>query len=121
MLQNEIYFVQNDHPVSVLTDTNKRLMETSVMDIKECDHPLIGISDGLDCSGCHRVYQQSTSHHNFSTKNNILFGFKILKALNNTDSILRMNPAPNFPFSICPVCVGCRKSRKLKIFNGLNH
>ena len=41
------------------------------------------ISFGLDSSGCQSVFQQST-HHSFSIKNYILFGFQILKIPNNS-------------------------------------
>ena len=38
----------------------------------------VAITDGMDGSGCHRVYNQVQGFLDISTKTYILFGFKIL-------------------------------------------
>ena len=44
------------------------------------------MSDGLDGSGCHRVYQQAGPNPDLSTKNFILFGFKVNSIFSKEDN-----------------------------------
>ena len=73
-------------------------------DIDIASNLKIRISDGLDGSGCHRVYQQAT-HPEISTKSFILFGFKVISISDIENKLIWKNPLPNSPFSIRPVAI----------------
>ena len=76
-------------------------------DLGHCTFPLkLEISDGLDGSGCHRIYNQLPSHPEISTKSFILFGLIIsMTDFSNPPKIHWMNPMPNSPFVLRPVAL----------------
>ncbi|KAI6656148.1 hypothetical protein LOD99_1481 [Oopsacas minuta] len=65
----------------------------------------VRVSDGLDGSGCHRVYQQAISNPDLSTKTFILFGFKVNAIINANDHMLWKPDHPNSPFCTRPVAL----------------
>lgn len=88
----------------LLTHTvNRILMNTS---FDNYDQPIkVRISDGLDGSGCHRIYQQAYSHPDFTTKNFILFAFKVITKVDNSGVLIWENHRPNSTFSIRPITI----------------
>ena len=60
------------------------------------------MSDGLDGSGCHRVYQQARAYPQLANSF-LLFGFKINAILNAKNNILCKPHKPNSPYSTRPV------------------
>ncbi|KAI6647405.1 hypothetical protein LOD99_12401 [Oopsacas minuta] len=104
--------VEREYPVGIgisyhtlLTHTVNRIISTNTP-IDSDDQPLkIRISDGLDGSGSHRVYQQATSHPDLTTKDFLLFGFKVLSITNHQGKLLWKNSVPNSPFSIRPITI----------------
>ena len=88
----------------LLTHTVNRIL--SNISIHDSEQPLeVRISDGLDGSGSHRVYHQVTSHPDISSKNFLLFGFKVITISDNHSNTLWKNPVPNSPFSIRPIAL----------------
>ena len=63
------------------------------------------MSDGLDGSGCHRIYQQVGPNPDLSTKNFLLFGFKVNSILNCENNCLWKDPSPNSPYYTRPVTI----------------
>ncbi|KAI6661263.1 hypothetical protein LOD99_10084 [Oopsacas minuta] len=104
--------VDREHRVGIavsykklLTHTVNRILTASANEIPSASNPKrIRISDGLDGSGSHRVYQQAT-HPNISTKSFILFGFKVISISDTDNKLIWKNPLPNSPFSIRPVAI----------------
>ncbi|KAI6661839.1 hypothetical protein LOD99_9791 [Oopsacas minuta] len=89
----------------LLTHTVNRILTASANEIPSASNPKkIRISDGLDGSGSHPVYQQAT-HSNISTKSFILFGFKVISISDIDNKQIWKNPLPNSPFSIRPVAI----------------
>ncbi|KAI6651416.1 hypothetical protein LOD99_5223 [Oopsacas minuta] len=111
-LTNDIFSVDREHRVGIavsykklLTHTVNRILTASANEIPSASSPKrIRISDGLDGSGSHRVYQQAT-HPNISTKSFILFGFKVISISDTDNKLIWKNPLPNSPFSIRPVAI----------------
>ncbi|KAI6661186.1 Dna-mediated transposase [Oopsacas minuta] len=111
-LTNDIFSVDREHRVGIavsykklLTRTVNRILTASANEIPSASNPKrIRISDGLDGSGSHRVYQQAT-HPNISTKSFILFGFKVISISDTDNKLIWKNPLPNSPFSIRPVAI----------------
>ncbi|KAI6647513.1 hypothetical protein LOD99_8778 [Oopsacas minuta] len=111
-LIDEMEIVEREYPVGIgisyytlLTHTVNRIISTNTP-IDSDDQPLkIRISDGLDGSGSHRVYQQATSHPDLTTKDFLLFGFKVLSITNHQGKLLWKNSVPNSPFSIRPITI----------------
>ncbi|KAI6650229.1 hypothetical protein LOD99_6146 [Oopsacas minuta] len=69
-------------------------------------YPLkVRVSDGLDGSVCHRVYQQALSNPDLSTPTFILFGFKVNAIINANDHILWKPHHLNSPFCTRPVAL----------------
>ena len=89
-LTAEVHLVKRDYPIGVGISYQKLL--TSTVDriisiINQVRHPVdIRISDGLDGSGCHRIYQQVIPHPDLTTKNILLFDFKKLR-INSEDGV----------------------------------
>ena len=74
--------------------------------ITDFELPLkVRVSDGLDGSGSHRVYQQAVPHPDITTKNFIIFGFKVLTISDKNNNTVWKNSVPNSPFSIRPVTI----------------
>lgn len=82
-LVDDIHLMQRDHSIGVgisykrlLTHTvNRILFNISIHDNEQLK---ISISDGLDGSGSHRIYQQANFDPDIITKNFQLFCFKVL-------------------------------------------
>ncbi|KAI6648319.1 hypothetical protein LOD99_12128 [Oopsacas minuta] len=88
----------------LLTHTVERIVSNLSPDTLV--YPLkVRVSDGLDGSGCHRVYQQAISNPDLSTKTFILFGFKVNSIINANDHILWKPHHPNSPFCTRPVAL----------------
>ena len=112
-LSRHIDVVSKEYPVGVaisyrllLTHTIKRLLTLKNIDTKETDYPLcIRISDGLDGSGCHRIYQQAKPFPDLSTKNFILFAFRICSIFSKNGTPIWENSQPNSPFSMRPISI----------------
>ena len=86
----------------ILTFTTERL--TKQLSIDTTKFPLtIDVADGLDGSGSYKVYNQLQTNIDFSTKNFILFAFKILKITSTNREILWTNETPNSPYVTRPV------------------
>ena len=107
-LAEDVHLVEKDYPIGIgisysklLTHTINRILLNISLD--DCEPLKIRISDGLDGSGSHRVYQQATSHPDITTKNFLLFGFKVLTITDNHDNTLWKNFTPNSPFTIRPI------------------
>ena len=89
---------------SLLHHTVSRLLETIDQNIDSIVYPLtLRVSDGLDGSGSHKMYNQLHEDPNFNTKSYILFGFKILSLVDNSGNSLFVNDVPNSPFGLRPV------------------
>ena len=108
-LTNEIFSVEREHQVGIGISYSKLLTQTVNRILSTFGNELVGdlkirISDGLNGSGCHRVYQQAT-HPDISTKSFILFGFKVISISDIENKLIWKNPLPNSPFSIRPVAI----------------
>ena len=90
---------------SILRQTISRLVQT-IPHIDESKYPLtFKVSDGLDGSGCHNEYNQLQDNANITTKNFILFVFKLLELADSSGNTLWSNTHPNSPFSVRPVAL----------------
>ena len=101
---NIFYFIPSAHP------TKKRILEERIIvesDLSmETKRPLshsqfpltIKIADGFDGSGCHQIYNQYEFNPTFSTKNYILFAFKLLSIMDSDNSKVWINNIPNSQF-----------------------
>ena len=73
----------------LLHHTVSRLLESIDEKIDNTKYPLtLKISDGLDGSGSHKVYNQLHEDPNFNTNNYILFEFTVLSLTDNADNSL---------------------------------
>ena len=78
------------------------------------DFPLqFQIADGLDGSGSHTVYNQTTT--NTETKSFILFCFRPIKIIGCSGNILWKNVNPNSPFTQRPIFLHAAKENKENI------
>ena len=90
---------------SILRQTISRLVQT-IPHIDASKYPLtFKVSDGLDGSGCYNKYNQLQDNTNITTKNFILFGFKLLELEDSSGNLLWSNTHPNSPFSVWPVAL----------------
>ena len=113
-LADEMRIVQNPEGFSVgiaisyhsiLSLTIQRTLE-NLDPISDTQYPLnVTISDGLDGSGTHRIYNQINSNPDLSTKSFILFGFKVLTITDTSHNQLFFNKFPNSPFSFRPLAL----------------
>ena len=112
-LLKHMYLVIKEHPVGValsykllLTHTIERLLVANEISTNETDYPLrIRVSGGIDGSGSHRIYQQARPHPDFSTKNFILFAFRVCSILNKDGNCIWKNLHPNSTFSMRPIAI----------------
>ena len=121
VLSNELSYLQKGQSEnigikisyrSLLKQTLSRLVQT-IPQFDESKYPLtFKISDGLDGSGCHKVYNQLQENPNFTTKNFIIFAFKPLKLTDTFGNILWSNSSPNSPFSVRPVALLSQKENE---------
>ena len=116
-LVNDFVFIEHEKysvPIGLAISYRKIVIQTTnrllanIPDLGHCTFPLkLVISDGLDGSGCHRIYNQLPLHPEISTKSFILFGFKIISMTDssNPPEIHWINPMPNSPFVLRPVAL----------------
>ncbi|KAI6646360.1 hypothetical protein LOD99_9231 [Oopsacas minuta] len=110
-LLDEVRIIHREFPCGVgisytrlLTHTVERIVSNLSPD--NLVYPLkVRVSDGLDGSGRHRVYQQAISNPDLSTKTFILFGFKVNAIINANDHILWKPHHPDSPFCTRPVAL----------------
>ena len=69
----------------------------------------IKIVDGLDGSGSHQMYSQYHSDVNLSTKNYILFAFRVTSITDCNNNSIYSNDNPNATFGIRPVALIAQK------------
>ena len=94
ILVNELTYVNNVHNVTIgisisyreiLFQSLSRLFQT-LPPIIDSEFPLsVKIADDLDGSGCHQIYNQYQLNPRSSSKNFILFAFKILSIQNSSN------------------------------------
>ena len=87
--------------------SNSSRLLSIIPNLSEWKYPLnLEITDGLDGSGSHKIYNQLPPHPDISTKSFLLFSFKIISM---TDSFHPphhwYNPIPNSPFILRPVAL----------------
>ena len=121
VLSSEIIDIQNANAVnigvgisykSLLLQTTLSLLEI-IPQFPNSRYPLtVKISDGLDGSGSHKIYNQFEGIPHFNTKNYILFAFKMLSIIDSSDNTLWSNDAPNSPFSVRPVVLLAQKENE---------
>ena len=63
------------------------------------------LSDSLDGSGSHTIYNQLHNHPDLTTKSFILFAFKVLWLQDSLGNMIWKNPSPNSPFDIRPIAL----------------
>ena len=86
----------------IVQHTTERILQT--ITIHPTRYPLeIEIADGLDGSGSHRIYNQLSDNPNFTTKNFLLFAFKVLSIKDRSSTTIWYNSLPNSPFSTRPI------------------
>ena len=96
----------------ILKQTVLRQLET-LPQILDSQYPItVKISDGLDGSGCHKIYNQFDGIPKFNTKNFILFGFKVLSVHDSSSTNVWSNDLPNSPFCVRPVVLMSQKENE---------
>ena len=108
-LANDLQYVYNLTQVTVgiciayrmmLKQTLTRLLST-LPNLNDSQFPLaLRISDGLDGSGSHQIYNQLQESVHFNTKNFWLFAFKLLSIKDSSDNDVWINSLPNSHFQI---------------------
>ena len=63
------------------------------------------LSDGLDGSGSHKIYNQVQNHPDLSTKSFLLLAFKVIWLKDSLENTLWTNSCPNSPFAHRPVAL----------------
>ena len=111
-LLNELQIVTSsmNHPIGI-TIPYRDILATTVLQLVEFDETLqsvlypinVTITDGLDGSGCHRLYNQLQDHPEISTKTFLLFCFRIICLKDAANVIIWENPVPNSPFAVRPL------------------
>ena len=103
----------------ILQQTVSRLIDT-LPEIKEDRFPLsMKISDGLDGSGSHQIYNQLQPSSSLSSKNFLLFAFKIISIQDSLGSEIWVNTLPNSHFHVRPIAlVAMRENEENVISNG---
>ena len=87
----------------ILNQTVLRQSETLPQILDSQYHITVKISDGLDGSSCHKIYNQFDGIPKFNTKNFILFGFKVLSVHDSSSTNVWSSDLPNSPFCVRPV------------------
>ena len=89
----------------LVTQTLNELVEAE-RGLHNAEYPLTAkLTDGLDGSGSHTIYNQKQIPPDLTTKNFLLFSFKILWIKDSSGNILWRNPSPNSPFAMRPVAL----------------
>ncbi|KAI6661435.1 hypothetical protein LOD99_13307 [Oopsacas minuta] len=97
---------------SILQQTTLRLLESNLCPDGP-KYPLeLTIADGLDGSGCHKIYNQFYGNPQFNTKNFILFAFKMLSIIDSDGNTFWSNQIPNSPFCVRPMALVAQKENK---------
>ena len=113
-LVNELTFVTNPMNVTIgIAISYRKILRQSLLRVFETNPPLsesrfpltVKLSDGLDGSGCHQIYNQYELHPTPSTKNFILFAFKLL-SIHDSDNIQVWK---NSSFGVRPVVLLAQK------------
>ena len=95
----------------MLKQTLTRLLST-LPNLNANQFPLqLGISDGLDGSGSHQIYNQLQESVHFNSKN-LLFAFKLLSIKDSSDNDVWINALPNSQFQIRPVALIAMKENE---------
>ena len=113
-LVNEMKYLYKDPAASVgiflpyqslVSHSLQQLVEVE-KELHHAQYPLIAkLSDGLDGSGSHRIYNQKQMHPDLTTKNFLLYAFKIIWLKDSFGNTLWTNPCPNSPFALRPVAL----------------
>ena len=112
-LVNEMKYFQKhfETPIGIyipyqllVTQTIHQIVEIEALDT--VNYPLKAkLTDGLDGSGSHTIYNQLQNHPDLSTKSFLLFAFKVLWIQDSLGNRIWVNPSPNSPFAIRPVAL----------------
>ena len=122
MLSSDLKFIStpvDEHSIGIaisyrvlLHHTIVRLLE-SIYESEKFVYPLrLKVSDGLDGSGSHKIYNQQHGSPTFNTKNYILFAFKLLSLKDVSGMLLWENETPNSPFGVRPISLICQKENE---------
>ena len=113
-LANDLQYVSNSNQITIgiyasyrmmLKQTVVRLLST-LPQLNNDQFPLaLRISDGLDGSGSHQIYNQLQESIQFNSKNFLLFAFKILSIKDSSDCDIWVNTLPNSHFQLRPVAL----------------
>ena len=113
-LLNELQIVTSNmnHPIGI-TIPYRDILATTVLQLVEFDETLqsarypinVTITNGLDSSGCHILYNQLQDDPEISTKTFLLFCFRIICLKDATNVIIWENPVPNSPFAVHPLSI----------------
>ena len=88
-----------------LKQTITRLL-TTLPNLNTDQFPLtLKISDGLDGSGSHQVYNQLQESEQFNSKNFLIFAFKLLSIQDSSQRDIWVNITPNSQFQVGPVAL----------------
>ena len=88
--------------IEMIQHTTERILQTIV--VNQDQYPMeVEIADGLDGSGSHRIYNQINNNPNFTTKNFLLFAFKVLSIKDRNNATLWHNSLHNSPYSTRPI------------------
>ena len=111
-LLNELQIVTSNmnHPIGI-TIPYRDILATTVLQLVEFDETLqsvlypinVTITDGLDGSRCHRLYNQLQDHPEISTKTFLLFCFRIICLKDAANVIIWENPVPNSTSAVRPL------------------
>ena len=118
VLVNELTYVNNVHNVTIgISLSYRRILFQSLLrlfqslpPIVDSEFPLsVKIADSLDGSGCHQIYNHYQLNPTPSSKNFILFAFKILSIQNSSNIQIWKNNSPNSSFGVRPVVLLAQK------------
>ena len=118
VLVNKLEYIRNDQnfTIDIALSYRKILFQTlsrlflTLSPLTHFEFPLsVKIADCLDGSGSRQIYSQYELNPAPSTKNYILFAFKMLSIENSTNSIVWRNNNPNSSFGVRPVLLMAQK------------
>ena len=123
-LANDLHYVRNPDEVVIgirvsyqmmLKQTVSRLVST-LPQLSDGQFPLaLRISDGLDGSGSHQIYNQLQESLQFNSKNFLLFAFKLLSIRDSSDQEIWVNTLPNSHFQIRPIALIAMKESEANV------
>ena len=113
-LANELEYVHDSYNTTIgisisyrkfLKQTITRL-QTTLTNLNTDKFPsILKVSDGLDGSGSHQVYNQLQESEQFNSKNFLLFAFKLLSIQDSSQRDIWVNITPNSQFQVRPVAL----------------